>query len=67
VSGLAALLIARNPGLTPDAVQSILAKTAKDLGAPGRDEEFGAGLVDAYEALLTQAPATADRSMTHSN
>jgi subtilisin family serine protease len=65
VSGLAALLIARNPGLTPDAVQSILVKTAKDLGSQGRDDEFGAGLVDAYEALLTQAPATADRSLTH--
>jgi subtilisin family serine protease len=65
VSGLAALLIARNPGLTPDAVQSILMKTAKDLGPQGRDDEFGAGLVDAYEALLTQAPATADRSLVH--
>lgn len=65
VSGLAALLIARNPGLTPDALQSILMKTAKDLGPQGRDDEFGAGLVDAYEALLTQAPATADRSLTH--
>jgi hypothetical protein len=65
VSGLAALLIARNPGLPPDAVQTILMKTAKDLGAPGRDDEFGAGLVDAYEALLTQAPATADRLATH--
>jgi hypothetical protein len=61
VSGLAALLIARNPGLTPDAVQSVLMKTAKDLGPRGRDDEFGAGLVDAYEAVLTQAPATADR------
>jgi subtilisin family serine protease len=65
VSGLAALLIARNPGLTPDAVQSILMKTAKDLGPQGRDDEFGAGLVDAYEALLTQAPATADRLLAH--
>jgi hypothetical protein len=36
-------------------------KTAKDLGPRGRDDEFGAGLVDAYEAVLTQAPATADR------
>jgi subtilisin family serine protease len=65
VSGLAALLIARNPRLTPEAVQSILMKTAKDLGPAGRDDEFGAGLVDAYEALLTQAPATADRSLSH--
>jgi subtilisin family serine protease len=64
VSGLAALLIARNPGLTPDALQSVLMKTAKDLGPQGRDDEFGAGLVDAYEALLTQAPATAARSMS---
>jgi len=65
VSGLAALLISRNPSLTPEAVQSILMRTAKDLGPKGRDDEFGAGLVDAYEALLTQAPVTAERSLTH--
>ena len=43
VSGLAALLIARNPGLTPDAVQSILMKTAKDRsGSPrsGPPEDY---------------------------
>jgi subtilisin family serine protease len=63
VSGLAALLIARNPGLTADAVQAILMRTARDLGLKGRDSDFGAGVVDAYEALLSQpAATTAERS-----
>jgi subtilisin family serine protease len=65
VSGLAALLLERDPGLTPDAVQAILMRTAKDLGPAGRDDEYGAGLVDAYEALLTLAPATAERTLAH--
>lgn len=65
VSGLAALLIDRNPALTPDQVQAILMRTAKDLGPVGRDDEYGAGLVDAYEALLTQAPATAEQTAAH--
>jgi len=64
VSGLAALLIDRNPALTPEQVQAILMRTAKDLGPHGRDDEFGAGLVDAYEALLMLAPATAEQSVT---
>ena len=62
VSGLAALLIERNPGLTPDAIRAILVRTARDLGPPGRDDEFGAGLVNAYEALLTQSAVTAERT-----
>jgi hypothetical protein len=32
--------------------------TAHDLGPKGRDDEFGAGLVDAYAALLAVAPPT---------
>jgi subtilisin family serine protease len=59
VSGLAALLIQRNPSLTPDALATALMQTAKHLGPKGRDDEFGAGLVDAYEAVLSQAPAVA--------
>ena len=35
VSGLAALMLERNPALKPDEVRAILMKTARDLGAPG--------------------------------
>lgn len=51
VSGLAALLIERYPGIAPDTLEAILLRTAKDLGRPGRDDEFGAGLANAYGAL----------------
>jgi subtilisin family serine protease len=51
VSGVAALLLERKPDLTPDAVRKILAATATDLGPKGRDEQFGAGLTDAFRAI----------------
>jgi subtilisin family serine protease len=59
VSGLVALMLERNPSLRPDEVRAILLKTARDLGAPGRDDQFGAGEADAYAAVsaATQAPA----------
>jgi hypothetical protein len=52
-----ALMLERNPGLTPDAVRRALVSTARDLGAPGIDPLFGAGLVDAYQAVLSVVPA----------
>lgn len=51
VSGLAALMLERNPALKPDEVRAILMKTARDLGAPGRDDLFGAGEADAFAAV----------------
>jgi subtilisin family serine protease len=61
VSGVAALILQRAPGLSPDAVRNILQSTAKDLGPIGKDPEFGAGLVDAYQAIMAvQANATAE-------
>ena len=56
VSGIVALLLERKPGLTPDDVRQILQSTAKDLGPKGRDDQFGFGLVDAYQAVLTLEP-----------
>jgi Subtilase family len=51
VSGVVALLLERKPDLTPDAVRRILLSSATDLGAKGRDDQFGAGLTDAYGAV----------------
>jgi hypothetical protein len=51
VSGLAALMLERNPALKPDQVRALLMKTARDLGPPGRDDQFGAGEADAFAAV----------------
>ncbi|MGH2746292.1 MAG: S8 family serine peptidase [Thermoleophilaceae bacterium] len=60
VSAIAALVIASgklgsNP--TPDAVQTHIQATARDLGTPGFDVRYGHGLVDAARALRCP-PAT---------
>jgi hypothetical protein len=57
VSGLAALVLERNPALKPEDVRTILTKTARDLGAPGRDDLFGAGEADAYAAVTAAGSA----------
>src|SRR5262245_51424924 len=58
VSGIVALLLDAKPGLTPQAVRKALLSTARDLGPKGRDDQFGAGLADAYGAVqwLTANP-----------
>jgi len=62
VSGIVALMLAHKPGLTPDQLRGILLATAKDLGPKGRDVMFGAGLADAYAAIMAEdAPPTAAR------
>jgi serine protease len=53
VSGVAAMVIASGvlgPDPTPAQVLDRLKTTARDLGAPGRDDEFGSGLIDAAAA-----------------
>jgi subtilisin family serine protease len=60
VSGAAALLIELRPLLTPAAVRQLLRETARDLGAPGRDDQFGYGAVDLCGAI---AKLTGDDSV----
>jgi hypothetical protein len=59
ISGLAALMLERNPALKPDDLRAVVMKTARDLGPPGRDDLYGAGEADAYAAVLGVAGAPA--------
>jgi subtilisin family serine protease len=57
VSGVAALMLEHNPALKPSDIRAILTRTARDLGPPGRDDQFGAGGTDAYAAVTAAAAA----------
>ncbi len=67
VAAVAALLKAADRALSPDQVELALTSSAVDLGAPGRDDDFGAGRIDAAAALATvptpaAAPTTPEMS-----
>lgn len=52
VAGVIALMRSVNPSLTGAQVFNLLVQTAEDLGPPGRDGEYGYGMVNAYKAVL---------------
>lgn len=52
VAGTVALMLERNPALTPRQIDSLLQETALDIEAAGRDNYAGAGRIDAYQAVL---------------
>lgn len=51
IAGVAALVLQADPDLTPEALRDVLLATARDLGAPGRDDMYGAGNADALAAV----------------
>jgi Subtilase family len=53
VSGVAALIIERDPGIDVATLEEVLYSSARDLGPKGRDSQFGFGLVDPLHALGT--------------
>lgn len=58
VAGVAALVLAANPNLTPAQVTQILLSTADDLGTAGLDPQFGYGRVNAARAVAAAAGGT---------
>jgi subtilisin family serine protease len=61
VSGIAALLLERDGNLDPAALATLIASGADDLGPAGRDEDFGAGRVNALSSLQAMAPGLATK------
>ena len=61
VSGIAALLLERDPSLKPSDIRAALIATVKQIGPPKPDSDYGAGLVSAYRAVmwLDRSPAPA--------
>jgi serine protease AprX len=51
VAGVALLMRDANPSLTANDVKARLLSTALDWGASGTDPEYGAGRLDAYDAI----------------
>ncbi len=59
VSGVAALVWSRYPELSAVEVVHRMTATAVDKGAPGRDPEYGFGIVDPVAALTADVPPLA--------
>jgi subtilisin family serine protease len=56
-AGVGALVWAVVPGMTNQQIMQALQDNAHDLGDPGRDDTYGAGLVDAYATAKALNPA----------
>jgi len=62
VAAVAALIKAKAPTLTAAEVRAIIFSSAEDLGTPGTDDEFGAGLIDPTAALAATPASGGDSS-----
>jgi subtilisin family serine protease len=61
VSGIIALMLERNPSLSPESARKILISTARHLGPKAKDNEFGAGLANALQAVKAVEPKSAEQ------
>ena len=55
-AGVAGLIWSVNPELRDDAVRALIVNHADDVGPPGRDDETGAGRVNALRSVLAALP-----------
>ena len=62
VCGVAALVLAKDYGLSADQVRAVLDASAIDMGLPGRDMQYGYGLINARRAVDLAAAYAANRA-----
>ena len=70
VSGVAALLRQKQPSWTQADVRADIEGTAVDVGAAGKDNEYGAGMIDGYAAVaqsMSQTGTTTYPAYQHLN
>lgn len=61
IAGIVALLRQYNPDATVEQIKNAIIMSARDLGTPGEDNNYGYGLPDAYKALsFIPAPPVPD-------
>ena len=51
VNGVVAIMTQANPNLPPEVIKQIIYDMAFDLGTPGKDNDYGWGMIDAWESL----------------
>lgn len=63
-AGVAALLISREPGLTPDQVLARMRASCRDMGTAGYDTVTGYGLLNAHRTLVPNGTVRDDHGNT---
>ncbi len=51
-AGVAALMLEKNPSLSPAGIDSLMELNSIDLGVAGKDNSFGSGRIDAYDIVM---------------
>lgn len=67
VAGAAAICLQASPGASPAQLAEALESTARDLGAPGRDNQSGAGLLDLPAALAALPRVGVETFVVHND
>lgn len=63
-ASLAALILSKNPNLTPNEVTSIMKESGTDLGTNGFDSFTGWGMINAYSALVNTPSPYCEEDLT---